>query len=100
MESAGWSAQGWAEQGFGDADLGDARLTKRAVGIAARLACVPGGTLPDPIPEWSQLKAAYRFLHNPRVNFHACFCFKNLKFTGIVQAAGKRVGESNWHMLD
>jgi hypothetical protein len=71
MESALWSAQEWAEQEFGDADLGDARLTKRAVGIAARLACVPGGTLPDPIPEWSQLKAAYRFLHNPRVNFHA-----------------------------
>lgn len=71
IESAGWSAQKWAEHVFGNVVLGDARLTKRVVKIATRLACSPGGTLPDAMRAWRELKAAYRFLDNSKVTFGA-----------------------------
>lgn len=55
----------WAQQEFGLAQLGDARRTQRLVTMAADLARSPGGTLPQAMPEWSEAKAAYRFLSQP-----------------------------------
>lgn len=52
----------WAQHEFGLAQLGDKRRTIRLVNIAAHLAANPGGTLPGAFPEWTELKAAYRFL--------------------------------------
>lgn len=59
----------WAQGEFGFAQLGDSRRTKRLVMVAAALAANPGGTLPSAFPDWSELKAAYRFLDNRAVNF-------------------------------
>ena len=59
----------WAQGEFGFAQLGDSRRTKRLVTMAAALAANPGGTLPSAFCEWSELKAAYRFLNNDAVNF-------------------------------
>ena len=63
------SAERWAQEQFGDTQLGDVRRSARAVELAAKLAQSPGGTLPDPISKWSELKAAYRFLDTPDVTF-------------------------------
>jgi hypothetical protein len=59
----------WAESQFASARLGDRRRTKRLVKIARNLAQSPGGTLPQAFPEWSELKAAYRFFNQPKVTF-------------------------------
>jgi hypothetical protein len=59
----------WAQEEFAFADLGEPRLNKRVVKIATHLATSPGGTLPQAFPDWAELKAAYRFFDNPRVEF-------------------------------
>lgn len=57
----------WAQQEFALARLGDQRRTQRLVKIATRLAQNPGGTLPQALPHWKELKAAYRFFDQPKV---------------------------------
>jgi hypothetical protein len=59
----------WAQAEFGFAELGDARLNKRLVNIATSLAANPGGTLPQALTEWDELKAAYRFFDNATVDY-------------------------------
>jgi hypothetical protein len=56
----------WAQMEFALAQLGDQRRTQRLVKIATRLAQSPGGTLPQAMPHWGELKAAYRFFGQPR----------------------------------
>ena len=56
----------WAQLEFALAGLGDRRRTHRLVNIATRLAQNPGGTLPQALPQWSELKAAYRFFSQPQ----------------------------------
>jgi len=59
----------WAQMEFALARLGDQRRTQRLVKIATRLAQSPGGTLPQAMPHWEELKGAYRFLANPKITF-------------------------------
>ena len=59
----------WAQSQFTSAKLGDRRRTQRLVKIATHLAQSPGGTLPQAFPEWSDLKAAYRFFNQPKISF-------------------------------
>lgn len=59
----------WAQSQFASAELGDRRRTSRLVNIATRLAENPGGTLPQAFPNWAELKAAYRFLDQPKVGW-------------------------------
>jgi hypothetical protein len=56
----------WAQMEFALVRLGDQRRTQRLVKIATRLAQSPGGTLPQAMPRWGELKAAYRFFSQPR----------------------------------
>ncbi len=56
---------------FGTCDLGDARRTQRAVQVAVRMADHPGGSSPQQMTDWAELKACYRFFHNPAVTFDA-----------------------------
>jgi hypothetical protein len=53
------------------ADLGDARRKKRLVQVASALAQCPSGTLPQALPGWKELKAAYRLFDNPQVSYGA-----------------------------
>jgi hypothetical protein len=62
-------ASEWAQLEFGGAKFHDARYAKRLVNIADHLTAKPGGTLPQALPEWAELKAAYRFLADPRNGF-------------------------------
>jgi len=57
----------WASAEFGEANLGDARLTQRLVALARRLACSPQGSFPQSLKP-AELKAAYRFFDNTRVD--------------------------------
>ena len=59
----------WAQQEFARAELGDPRRTQRLVKIAGGLAASPGGTLPQALPQWAELKAAYRLLDRPEVSY-------------------------------
>jgi hypothetical protein len=59
----------WAQEEFAFADLGDLRRSKRLVNIATQLAAHPGGTLPQAFPDWSELKAAYRFFDSASADF-------------------------------
>ena len=61
----------WAQHEFGFAQLGDQRRNKRLVNIAQHLAASPGGTLPQAFPDWSELKAAYRFFDQKAVSYQA-----------------------------
>lgn len=56
----------WAQLEFGSVELGDRRRTNRLVDMATHLAQNPGGTLPQAFDSWAELKAAYRFLDQPR----------------------------------
>lgn len=62
-------ARQWAQKEFGFSDVGEPRLNKRLVKIATNLASNPGGTLPQAFPDWAELKAAYRFFDNPKVDY-------------------------------
>jgi transposase-like protein/DDE family transposase/transposase Tn5 family protein len=55
----------WAQMEFALVQLGDQRRTQRLVKLATRLAESPGGTLPQALPHWEELKAAYRFFSRP-----------------------------------
>lgn len=59
----------WAQEQFGFAQLGDKRRNDRLIKVATNLAANPGGTLPRAFPQWAELKAAYRLLDQPQVNF-------------------------------
>jgi hypothetical protein len=56
----------WAQLEFGSVELGDRRRTDRLVAMATDLAQNPGGTLPQAFDSWAELKAAYRFLDQPK----------------------------------
>jgi hypothetical protein len=57
----------WAHDAFWGADLGDIRLQRRLVEMAWCIRENPRGTLPQALREPKELKAAYRFLSNPKV---------------------------------
>jgi len=54
---------------FGSAELGDARRSARLVEVSAAVASCPNGTLPVSLPDWADLKAAYRLLDNQAVSY-------------------------------
>jgi hypothetical protein len=57
----------WAENELGLVQLGDKRLTSRLVSLARGLARAPEAPLPQALPQWADLKGAYRFFDNARV---------------------------------
>jgi len=57
----------WAEREFDAAELGDRRLTRRLQELAGRLAEHPSQSLPEACEDGAQLKAAYRFFDNEKV---------------------------------
>jgi hypothetical protein len=57
----------WAASEFGAAQLYDSRRTDRLVFMAQQLAQHPGGTMPQAFPAWADLRAAYRFMDQPKV---------------------------------
>ena len=59
----------WANDTFQDCDLGDQRRTKRLLTLATGMVEAPDKSLPDQFPEWSDLKAAYRFFDTAQVTF-------------------------------
>jgi uncharacterized membrane protein YgdD (TMEM256/DUF423 family) len=61
----------WAQAQFGSSDLGDARRTRRAVAVGAAITAKPGASLPEQVPGWADLKAAYRLLDQPAVTHAA-----------------------------
>lgn len=61
----------WAQQQWGNAELGDQRRTRRAVALGAQIATRPAAGLPGQSQSWSDLKAAYRLLHEDDVTHAA-----------------------------
>jgi hypothetical protein len=57
---------GWAENELGSVQLGDQRLTSRLVTLARALARAPETPLLQALPQWRDLKAAYRFFDNAK----------------------------------
>jgi hypothetical protein len=62
----------WAEVELGGVELGDARLTKRLVDWVRTLAQHPDRSLPQALPQWRTLKAAYRFFDNAKAVPEGC----------------------------
>lgn len=56
----------WAKNELGLVQLGDKRLTSRLVTLVQSLARAPDFSLPQALPQWGDLKAAYRFFDNPK----------------------------------
>lgn len=68
MQNSLLTCSHWAEQNFASVDLGDCRRVRRVIKVAAALARNPCGTLPNALPKWKELKAAYRLFDNPTVS--------------------------------
>jgi hypothetical protein len=64
-------AREWAREQFGDCDLGDLRRTKRLTTVAEQVANNPSASFPEQIPDWGDLKAAYRLFACEDVTFEA-----------------------------
>jgi len=79
----------WAQLEFSQVQLGDLRRTQRLVNIATCLAQSPRGTLPQAMPHWNELKAAYRFFSQPE-NTHEAILRPHCDRT---QAACQEPGE-------
>ena len=62
---------GWAQDEFETLDLGDTRLNARAVLLAERLASKPNESIPSVCSNWAETQAAYRFLSNPKADWHS-----------------------------
>jgi hypothetical protein len=58
------SVNEWAQQQWGAVEFGDTRLNARALAIGTAIAMHPDSSLPSQMNDWSDLKAAYRFLHH------------------------------------
>lgn len=71
MQTALMTARDWAVAEFGGADLHDPRRSRRLVAVAAQLAAKPQGTLPGAFGPWADLKAAYRLLGEPGIQYGA-----------------------------
>jgi hypothetical protein len=69
MDTALMPADEWSKLNFGEVDLKDARRTRRLLAVAEKLAENPAGTLPQALPEWKDLKAAYRLFDQEEVAF-------------------------------
>lgn len=69
MKTIFCSAEQWAQEQFGGVELGDRRRTRRLVKVAGRLARHPSGTLPGALPNWKELKGAYRLFSNRHVSY-------------------------------
>lgn len=65
------SCRRWALEEFGKAALGDARRTARLVGMAARAAERPAGTITSVFAKPSERQGAYDFIENDRVSAQA-----------------------------
>lgn len=61
----------WAREQFGDCELGDVRRTKRLITVAEQVANNPSASFPEQIPDWGDLKAAYRLFACEDVTFEA-----------------------------
>ena len=63
--------ESWASETFGACELGDPRRTRRLMRVARRIADHPAGSFPTQMPEWAELKAAYRLFAADDVTFRA-----------------------------
>lgn len=61
----------WVQSQFADCRLGDARRTNRLCRIASAMLNAPEQSLPQQNPQWSDLKAAYRFFDTPDVTLRS-----------------------------
>ncbi|MGV0029422.1 IS4 family transposase, partial [Phormidesmis priestleyi ANT.L61.2] len=53
---------------MGAVELGDSRRNERAIAIGTALAANPGGSLPEQLQGWNDLRAAYRLLNEADVS--------------------------------
>jgi|GEM_PF-4167051 len=59
---------GWIDQEISGSQFKDSRLGKRFVNLTKQLWCGLGEPIPYACQDWSNVKAAYRFLSNERFN--------------------------------
>ncbi len=69
MDNTLMPADEWSKLNFGSADLSDLRRTRRLQAVAEKLALNPGGSLPEALPTWKELKAAYRLFDQEEITF-------------------------------
>lgn len=65
------STQQWAQDNFGNCQLGDKRRTDRLVQISAQILSRPSGSFPEQLPQWKDLKSAYRLFDAQQVTAEA-----------------------------
>ena len=68
MLEAALSAAAWARRMWGNVELGDARRTRRLVMIGEAITLCPSGTPPAALPEWADLKGAYRLFSSDSIS--------------------------------
>ena len=63
-----WDASAWALSEYGDSDLGHAARNKRLVQIGSAMIQSPASSIPKAMESVAQMKGAYRFLSNLKVD--------------------------------
>ena len=85
--------QSFGQSNFGGLDLGDARRTKRLVALAGRMSRHPGGTLPDKLPNPSDLRAFYLLMDCDSVT-HASVIQGHMEATHRKMQAASQAGHA------
>lgn len=79
----------WAEMEFREAVLGDVRRTGTLVELGAKLARKPGGALASVLPDWRELKRAYRLFARNEVTREAIIKPHIERTRGALHAPGE-----------
>jgi hypothetical protein len=85
---------------FGSAQLGDARRSARLVNVSAAIANYPHGTLPASLPDWADLKAAYRLFDNEAVTYERILTPHWLRTRELCRQPGEYLLIEDTTMLD
>ncbi len=60
--------ENWLKDQWENTNFGDKRINKRIAQLAEKILKKPHASLPNQLENWSDLKAAYRLLNNPKVD--------------------------------
>ena len=93
----------WVAAELAACQMHDVRHTKRLARLLDRLSERPVGSIPTACHGWAETVAAYRFLHNPRIDAQEILSghtHATPRHAGADPRAGDRVAGTRYHLSE